>query len=111
MSFHQPAYTMKESDKNVQVCIVSSCPCPARMTVRMAISPETAEAGSDFPRQFLSVTFDVGEEQACTKVKVIDDVIQEESESFEVVLMVSEDYDIGDPGYTNIVIEDDDSEY
>ena len=103
--------TKEESDPGVQVCLVSSCPCPARMTVRLSMSPGTAEAGSDYPEQSLSVSFDVGEEEACTTVKVTDDIIPEGKESFEVALQVNEDYDIGSLGYTIIQISDDDGKY
>ena len=101
---------INENDKEVEICVVSSCPCPARMTVRMSMSPGTAEAGSDYPEQSLSVTFDVGEEDACTTVKVTDDVIPEEQENFEVALQVNEAYDIGSPGNITIVVNDKDSE-
>ena len=99
-----------ESDKDVEICLVSSCLSPARMTVRMSVLPGTAEAGSDYPEQSLSVTFDVGEEEACTTVKVTDDVIPEEQESFEVALQVNVAYDIGSPGNITIVVNDKDSE-
>ena len=81
------------------------------MTVRLSISPGTAEAGSDYPEQSLSATFDVGEEEACTTVKIIDDVIPEEQEHFEVALQVNQHYDIGSPGYTMIQISDEDGKY
>ena len=81
------------------------------MTVRMSMSPGTAEAGSDYPEQSLSATFDVGEEEACTTLKVIDDVIPEEQETFEVALQVNEHYNIGNPGYTMILISDEDRKY
>ena len=110
ISFQSTTYVIEESDSEVEVCLISSCPCPAKMRVRMSMSPGTAKAGSDYPTQSLSVTFDVGEEEACTTVKVIDDVIPEEQESFEVALMVNEDYDIGSIGNITIIIKDKDSE-
>ena len=105
-----PPYVIEESDSEVEVCLISSCPCPARMTVRMSMSPGTAKVGSDYPQQFLSASCDAGEEEFCTTVEVIDDVIPEEQESFEVVLMVNEEYDIGYIGNITIIIQDKDSE-
>ena len=101
---------MNENDKEVEVCLVPSCPCPARMTVRMFTIPGTAEAGFDYPEQSLSVSFDVGEEEACTTVEVTDDVIPEQQESFEVALQVDEDYDIGRLGNITIIVNDKDCE-
>ena len=100
---------INENDKEIEVCLVSSCPCPARMTVRMSIIPGTAEPGSDYPEQSLRVNFDVGEEEVCTTVRVTDDVIPEGQESFEVALQVNEVYDIGSLGKITIVINDKDS--
>ena len=100
---------MNENDKKVEIYLVSSCPCPARMTVRMSIYPGTADAGSDYPEQSLSVTFDVGEEEASTTVKVTDDVIPEGKESFEVALQDNEVYCIGSFGNITIVVIDKDS--
>ena len=71
--------------------------------------PGTANAGSDYPQQSLSVSFDVGEEEACTTVKIIDDVIPEEKENFTVALQVLEDYNIGATGNITIFITDEDS--
>ena len=101
---------MNENNKEVEICLVSSCPFPTRMTVRMSVLPGTAEAGSDYPQQSLSVTFDVGGEEACTTVKVTDDVIPEEQESFEVALQVNVFYEIGAPGNITIVVNDKDCE-
>ena len=99
----------EEHKQDARVCLVSSCPCPARMTVRLSMSPGTAEAGSDYPQQSLSVTFDAGEEEACTTVKIIDDVIPEKKENFTVALQVVEDYNIGATGNITIFITDEDS--
>ena len=98
-----------ENDKEVEICLVSSCPCPARTTVRMSIYPGTADVVSDYPEQSLSVSFEVSEEESCTKVVVSDDAIPEEQESFEVTMQVNELYDIGSPGNTTIVVKDTDS--
>ena len=95
-----------ENDKEVEICLVSSCPCPTRMTVRMSIYPGTAKAGSDYPEQSPSVAFEVSEEESCTKVVVSDDVIPEEQESFQVAIQVNEGYDIGSPGNTTIIVKD-----
>ena len=98
-----------ENDEGVEICLVSSCPCPTRMTVRMSIYPGTAKAGSDYPEQSPSVAFEVSEEESCTKVVVSDDVIPEKQESFKVALQVNKEYDIGSPGNTTIVVKDTDS--
>ena len=101
----------EERGQDIRVCLVSSCPCPARMIVKMLMSPGTAEVGSDYPEQSLGVTFDVGEEEACTTVKVTDDVIPEKKENFTISLQVHEDYNIGATGNITICITDGDSKY
>ena len=109
LSFKQSSYMTMENDKEVEICIISSCPCPARMTVRMSIYPGTADVVSDYPEQSLSVAFEVSEEESCTKIVVSDDAIPEEQESFGVAIQVNEDYGIGSPGNTTIVVKDTDS--
>ena len=108
ISFQRTTYLIEESDREVEVCLMSSCPCPAIMTVRMSMSPGTAKAGSDYPEQILSASCDVGATVFCTTVEVVDDVIPEEHESFQVAILINEEYVIGRTGNITIVIEDKD---
>ena len=111
MSFLQSEYAAVEEDDHVQVCVVSSCPCPVQTKVRMIISPGTAVEGSDYPPQSLSVTLAVGEEDACTNVRVTNDVDPEDPETLEITLMNDESYSIGNPGYITVTITDTDGRY
>ena len=111
MSFLQSEYAAVEEDDHVQVCVVSSCPCPVQTKVRMVVSPGTAVEGSDYPPQSPSVTLAVGAEEACTNVRVTNDVDPEDPETLEVALMNDEAYSIGNPAYVTITITDTDGMY
>lgn len=105
MSFQQSVYMLVEREKEVEVCVIASCPCPSRIRVGMLLSSMPDIALSE---KSLSVAFDIGEEESCTPVK-IGDLTPEEQEGFEVVIMEHEDYDAGDPRSTTIIIDEEDS--
>ena len=102
-------YFVEESASKLEICLTASCPSPFRIQSALTMTTETAKAGSDYLDQSLSVTFDVGEKEGCTTVNIINDVIPEERESFQIDIMQDGDYDIVDPEHVTIVIIDQDS--
>ena len=102
---------MEESTSKLEICLTASCPSPSGMRSALTMTTKTAKAGLDYFDQSLSVIFDVGEAEACTTVNIVNDVIPEERESFQIAIVQDGAYDIVDPEYATVVIIDQDSKF
>jgi hypothetical protein len=109
--FKQSMYVFEESMEDTDVCIRSSCPCPKRMSCMLSLSNGTAQAGYDYADHSLTVTFEEGDEEACTRLRLTDNLIPEEREHFHIALLENDNYDIISPEESTIVITDTDSEF
>jgi hypothetical protein len=104
--FKQSIHLFEESMKNTDICIRSSCPCPKRMSCMLSLSNGTAQPGYDYADQSLTVTFEEGEEEACTQVRLTDNLIPEEKENFYIALLENDYYGIISPKNSTVVIAD-----
>ncbi|MDE2813874.1 MAG: hypothetical protein OXM01_12650, partial [Gemmatimonadota bacterium] len=109
MSFVATRYEASEDDEALEFLVRLSAESSEVVTVDYATASGTAEAGDDYEATIGTLTFPTGTTERTIRVPIIDDNVEEEEETFTVVLRNS-NATIGDGEATGVITDNDESD-
>ena len=96
--FESSSYTVNEGDGSATLVVIRSGGLAAPATVTFSTSDGTATGGSDYAASSGTITFSPGQVRQTINVALIDDSVQEPSETFTVALgLTSNNGQLGEP--------------
>jgi len=99
--------TVSESDGMANFTVSLSAPAPTPITVDFSTAGDSASPGADFEATGGTLTFDVGEMTKIISVPIIDDMVDEPSESFFLNLSNASGANITDGLAVGTILDDD----
>ncbi len=108
--FEMASYSVNESSQTATLAVTRSGGLGLVASVQYSTSNGTATAGSDYTATTGTVTFPQGSVRQTITIPILEDAVQEASETFNVILSSpSSNATLGDPATATVTISDNDN--
>lgn len=109
VGFSSSTYTVNETNASALITVTLNQVANKALTVNYAASGGTATSGSDYTAQSGTLSFAVGDLRKTFSVPILNDSLDEASETISLTLSSPVNIDLGMPSVARLSINDDDS--
>ncbi len=108
VAFTSNEMTVGEADGSLDVPVTLTWAYPTDVSVDVAATASSATAGEDYDLENGTLTIPAGETTGTISVAILDDVLDENDETFTLTLSNPQSAILGDPSIMTVTITDDD---